>query len=112
MSSSLFYAHYSLAKYRHFKLLFRLEIFTQPGLLVCDDYSFKLKETVLNQTQFPFEKLVLTATTFRCKVFADQLAGTSWARWAAQNGCAVIKIPELVPELALVVNANILENIL
>ena len=44
--------------------------------LVYDYYSFKL--------QFPFDKLVLTATTFRCKSFADQLAGTSRARRAAQ----------------------------
>ena len=58
-------------------------MFTQHWL-VCDDYSFKLKETVLNQTQFPFEKLVLTATTFRCKVFADQVEHAGLRRTDAQ----------------------------
>ena len=45
-------------------------------LLVYDYDSFKLKETVLNETQFPFDKLVLAATALRCQVVADQLAGT------------------------------------
>ena len=87
------------------------ELFTQH-LRIVSIWLLQLyrKETILNQTQFPFDKLrVLTATTFWCKVVEDQPAGTSWARRATQYGCTVIKtVPERVLEVASVADANIL----